>query len=84
MKIFPRLKKQIDIGKITIDGLAKDFDEETALNWAYYIGDRDIMIKKIKSEEYLYDWPYCMDNQDIMIKENKIGGICMELGPEYR
>ena len=39
---------------------------EPAYWWAYYIGNRDIMISKIKESEWAYMWARDIGNQDIM------------------
>ena len=43
------------------------FDSRTAYNWAYYIGNRDIMISKIVESEWAYYWALHIGNRDIMI-----------------
>lgn len=70
-EILPRLKEKIDDGEITLDELSKHFDEETALNWALYIGDKDIMREKIKTEKYALNWVLFIGDRELMIKKIK-------------
>ena len=43
------------------------FDSETAYNWAYHIGDRDIMIDRITEPKWVFWWAAYIGNKDIMI-----------------
>ena len=43
------------------------FDSETAYNWAYHIGNQDIMIDKIVESEWACRWAVNIGNKDIMI-----------------
>ena len=54
------------------EGILKFFDHEkinskTALEWAYYIGNKDIMIDKIVGSEWAYWWAKYIGNKSIMI-----------------
>ena len=42
-------------------------ESEPAYKWAYYIGNRDIMINHITDSEYAFWWAWYIGNQDIMI-----------------
>ncbi len=61
-----RLVKEITLHEVMLS-ITKS---QTAYEWAYYIGNRDIVISKIKESEWAYWWAAVIGNQDIMI--NKI------------
>ena len=43
------------------------FDSETAYLWAFYIGNKDIMIDRITESVWAYCWAKYLGNKDIMI-----------------
>ena len=43
------------------------FNTETAYLWAFFIGNRDIMISKITESRWAYYWAANIGNEDIMI-----------------
>jgi hypothetical protein len=45
---------------------ANKFNSETAFLWAYYIGDRKIMIDRVVSSYYAYEWAADIGNKKIM------------------
>ena len=47
-----------------------NLNEHSAFNWAYFIGNKDIMIGKIASSYWAYKWAYNIGDKDVMI--NKI------------
>ena len=46
-------------------------NENAAYNWAYYIGNQDIMINKIESEQYAHEWACHIGNKEEMKKKIK-------------
>jgi len=50
----------------TIDIIAKNIPDEWALEWAFEIGDREIMKKSIHTEEYALEWAYWIGDKDYM------------------
>ncbi len=58
-----RLVKEISLNDVMLS-ITKS---KLAYRWAYYIGNRDIMIDKINDSEYAYYWARYIGNQDIMI-----------------
>ena len=45
----------------------ENFDSDIAYLWAYFVGNKDVMIDKIVESECAYNWAYHIGNQDIMI-----------------
>lgn len=43
------------------------FDSRTAFYWAYFIGNKDIMIDKITDSEYAYLWTLYIGDDNVMI-----------------
>ena len=56
-----------------------NFDSDTAYQWAYHIGNRDIMIGKILKPEWVYFWALNIGNKDIMATRIKKGQPYYEL-----
>ena len=74
-------KCKFNTGIILFRGIAKQLansefphklklNEESAYEWALFIGNRDVMINKINTSKYAYLWARNIGNKDIMI--NKI------------
>ena len=55
-----------------------NLDENSAYHWAYFIGNRDIMINKIYSSKWAYWWARYIGNRDVMIEKIKLESYAYE------
>jgi hypothetical protein len=69
-----KLVKEISLNEVMLS-ITKS---ELAYRWAYYIGNRDIMINHINESEWAYWWARGIGNQDVMINSVTESGHAFE------